>query len=91
MSHKLWVIITKPFSRLESGSITNRLFVEAENSIRDLLRYDSYRRFLKSNNYKWIEAQISINPKITPIQLREIVQSYTRYYKIWEHYSNLGS
>ena len=46
------------FQRLETGELNRNLFVEAENSIRDLLRYDSYRRFLKSNSYKWVEAQV---------------------------------
>ena len=66
------------FQRLETGELNRNLFVEAENSIRDLLRYDSYRRFLKSNSYKWVEAQTAVNPKLAPLELKEIIQACIR-------------
>ena len=43
-------------SQYKSRQITNKLFVKAETAIRDLLRYDSYRRFLKSASFLWIEV-----------------------------------
>ena len=66
------------FQRLETGELNRNLFVEAENSIRDLLRYDSYRRFLKSKSYKWVEAQTAVNPKLAPLELKEIIQACIR-------------
>ena len=44
----------------KSGQITNKLFTKAEQAIRDLLRYDSYRRFLKSTPFLWIEVCVGL-------------------------------
>lgn len=41
---------------IERGDVSQKLFIEAENSIRDLLRFDSYPRFLKSRLYKQIQS-----------------------------------
>ena len=46
-------------SQYKSRQITNKLFGKAETAIRDLLRYDSYRRFLKSASLLWIEVSTS--------------------------------
>ena len=43
-------------NQYKSGQITNKLFTKAEQAIRDLLRFDSYRRFLKSTPFLWIEV-----------------------------------
>ena len=38
----------------------------------------TYRRFLKSNSYKWVEAQTAVNPKLAPLELKEILQACIR-------------
>lgn len=43
---------------MENGEISEKLFLEAETAIRDLLRFDSYPRFLKSKLYLAIQSTL---------------------------------
>ena len=51
--------------------MTKKLFSKAEDSIRDLLRYDSYRRFLKSTAFLWIESIAADDPRMSPGELKD--------------------
>lgn len=44
------------FGTIEKGEFSNTLFLEAENSVRDTLRFGAYARFLRSDLYREIEG-----------------------------------
>ena len=48
------------FGTIEKGEFSNKLFLEAENSVRDTLRFGAYARFLRSDLYREIEGLLKI-------------------------------